>query len=164
MPSSAIWRRVGPFRTGISEALETVARYCLSCPSLANSFHPEVEGDTFPRNVGSKKTHCATSQKRAFFTITAVKNSNLTRHSVSDEPGICKKVRHLKAGVHSVLARLRRVDMDTVADRWPAAWELYKCRYYTILHASKPKMEAPSTSDKYELRARATRRNNTSTE
>jgi hypothetical protein len=38
-------------------------------------FYPEDWGDTFLRNVGS---HGATSQKTAFFIVTAVKTSNLT--------------------------------------------------------------------------------------
>jgi hypothetical protein len=40
-------------------------------------FYPEDEGDTFLRNVG---VHGATSQKTAFFIVTAVKTSNFTHH------------------------------------------------------------------------------------
>jgi hypothetical protein len=41
-------------------------------------FYPEDGGDTFLRNVGSQDLHGATSQKTAFFIVTAVKTSNLT--------------------------------------------------------------------------------------
>jgi hypothetical protein len=43
-------------------------------------FYPEDGGDMFLRNVGSRKDlHGATSQKKAFFVVTAVKTSNLTQ-------------------------------------------------------------------------------------
>jgi hypothetical protein len=40
-------------------------------------FYPEDGGDTFLRNVGSHEI--ATSQKTAFFIVTAVKTSNLAQ-------------------------------------------------------------------------------------
>jgi hypothetical protein len=45
---------------------------------LADSFHPEDRCETFLRNVGSNKTHCAISKEMAFFIVTAVKTPNLT--------------------------------------------------------------------------------------
>jgi hypothetical protein len=42
-------------------------------------FYLEDEGDRFLRNVGSHNLYGATSQKTAFFIVTAIKTSDLTR-------------------------------------------------------------------------------------
>jgi hypothetical protein len=64
MPSSGMWRRVHI----VSAA--TCSRWFLARGFL----YPEDGGDTFLRNVS---LHGATSQKTAFFIVTAVNTSNL---------------------------------------------------------------------------------------
>jgi hypothetical protein len=43
-------------------------------------FYPEYGGDTFLRNVSLQNLYGPTSQKTAFFIVTFVKTSNLTKH------------------------------------------------------------------------------------
>jgi hypothetical protein len=67
------------FRRNVSpptSAAATCSRWFLA----RGFFYPEDGGDTFLRNVDSyTKVYGATSQKTAFFMVTAVKTSNLTR-------------------------------------------------------------------------------------
>jgi hypothetical protein len=83
MPSSGMWRRVNLVWTNVSE--ERIASIfgveksaCKEkCKFLERGFfYPEDGGDKLLRNVGSHKNY--TSQKTAFFKVTAVKTSKLT--------------------------------------------------------------------------------------
>jgi hypothetical protein len=65
--------------------------------AICGFFYSEDGGDTFLRNVGS---HGATSQKTAFFIVTAVKTSNLTKECVSySSMSVCKKGLALESGI-----------------------------------------------------------------
>jgi hypothetical protein len=97
IPSSGMWRCVDLVWTDVSEEhitsifmvdknprvmnqREQVSAVTCSRWFLARGFFcPEDEGDTFLRNVGSRKIYTrATSQKTAFCIVTAVKTSDLT--------------------------------------------------------------------------------------
>jgi hypothetical protein len=86
MENAALWLLLK--RTSLRNLMPSLIRVNRICDRettfqlsyLADSFHPEDEDDTFIRNVGSNEPHGTTSQKTAFFRVTALETSNLTQN------------------------------------------------------------------------------------